>query len=201
MILLGLTGGPGAGKSLAASFFEKKGAAVISADEIGKTVINERPDVLRKLTKEFGISILNDNKRLDRRKLGRLVFGNRRSMLRLNQIIHPHLLRMLKSRVNELRKRGKYDLIVVDAALIYEWGIASWFDAILVVTAGRDIRIARLVRTGLSRSEAIKRIGSQIPQRVKAAKADYVIVNDSDKKRLKINVDRIVERLLNGEST
>ena len=81
-------------------------------------------------------------------------------------------------------------MVVVDAALIFEWGIADWFDIIVVVTAPRQKRLERLHRLGLSFRQAQKRIAAQLPQRVKISLADYVVCNDSGRRHLKSEIDR-----------
>ena len=197
-MLIGLTGGPGAGKSTAAGYLKKQGVAVISGDEIGKEVIENGPAVLKMLKRDFGSSIIDNKGRLDRRKLGGLVFGHDKELKKLNRIVHPRLLRILRARINDYKRRRRTDLIVVDAALIFEWGIGAWFDIVLTVSANRDIRISRLIKSGLSRSEAVKRISSQIPQRVKASRADYVIENNGSRGRLKREISLCLERLKRG---
>ncbi|MEE9552831.1 MAG: dephospho-CoA kinase, partial [candidate division Zixibacteria bacterium] len=122
-----------------------------------------------------------------------------RALEKLNAIIHPNLLKILKSEIKRAKIKKKYSLIVVDAALIYEWCIEDWFDRILVITSIRGTRIKRLIDSGLTRKEAVSRIGSQIPQRKKAAMADYVIINDGGRSQLKRKIKRFLKSLENGE--
>jgi len=193
-MIIGLTGGPGAGKTLAARFLEEEGAVVISGDEAGKKVLEKYPSTLKKLKMIFGESIMDDRGRLDRRKLGRKVFANPKALRKLNEIIHPYLLKILRAEIRRHKARWPHGLIVVDAALIYEWGIEDWFDRVLVVTGNRNNRIERLIRSGLTRKEAENRIASQISQRKKAAMPDFVIENNGKKSELK----KKVLRFLNG---
>ena len=187
-VVLGLTGGPGTGKSLAAEYMKKKGAAVLSGDDAGKTAVNDNPAILKKLVRVFGKSILTSDGSLDRRKLGSIVFADPDALLTLNRIVHPRLLRILKSRVNRLRDERRRKLIVVDAALIFEWGIADWCDYILVVTARRKNKLKRLAHQGLTLKQARDRIRSQIPESDKIKLADHVIRNDGTRSQLKSNV-------------
>jgi dephospho-CoA kinase len=85
--------------------------------------------------------------------------------------------------------------VVVDAALIFEWGIEKWFDFILVVTSNRINRIKRMTKSGLTRKEAEERIRSQIPQREKARRADFIIVNDDSKKALRSKVFSLLKTI------
>jgi dephospho-CoA kinase len=193
-IIIGLTGGPGSGKSLAAEFMSDKGAVVLSGDEAGRRAF-EMPIVKNRLVRAFGKTILEPNGGLNRRKIGRLVFDNARDLRTLNQIVHPPLLRALKSDVRKCKRAGKR-LIVIDAALIFEWGIASWCDFVLTITAKREVRVGRLTASGLSRKEAIDRIISQMPDKDKAAMSDFVIVNDNSRLHLRRQVDEILSELL-----
>ena len=188
MVLIGLTGTPGAGKSLAAEYLRRNGAAIISGDDTGREVLKTYPAVLKKLTKTFGNGILNPDASLDRRGLGRMVFGNPGALTKLNSIVHPHLLKLLKSKIGKYRKSASQKIVVVDAALIFEWGIEYWFDYILVITSNRASRMERLMSAGLSRKEAAGRISSQIPQRIKAARADFVIENNGSRIALRNRV-------------
>ncbi len=181
MALIGLTGGPGAGKSLAAYYLRLKGAAIISGDDTGREVIESFPEVLKDLVKEFGKTILNPDDTLNRKKMGQIVFRNPEALKKLNAIVHPYLLELLKNKINKSKEKPSRNIIVVDAALIYEWKIESWFDSVLVITAKREIRVNRLMSFGMSKSEAKQRISSQIPQVEKANRADYVISNNGHK--------------------
>ena len=190
-----MTGAPGAGKSLVAKYFESKGATIISGDDTGREVIEIYPETLNKLVKTFGNKILNQDGSLNRKSLGSIVFGNSRELKKLNAIVHPYLLRLLKLKIRKYKKSGLKGMIVVDAALIFEWGIDDWFDYVLVVTSNRANRMDRMIRSGLTKKEAINRIGSQIPQRIKAAKADFIIENNGNKINLRNKVYSLVKML------
>jgi dephospho-CoA kinase len=195
MIVVGLTGGPGTGKSLAASYLEKRGAVILSGDQAGRRAVEEFPAVLGKLVAAFGESILNSDNSLNRRKLGSIAFASPQAHKRLNEIVHPQLLKILKSELRNSIRKKKTELIVIDAALIFEWAVADWCDYILVVIARRDLRLKRLMSQGLTRKQAADRIGSQIPDRQKVALADYVIENNSSKSNLRRKVDRFLKSL------
>ncbi len=195
MPIIGLTGVPGAGKSLVAKYLEERGAIILSGDEAGREVVGKVPIILKRLVHAFGESILNKDGSLDRRLVGQIAFSDPEARGKLNRIIHPHLLKTLKTWIKQRRARSPKKLLVVDAALIFEWGIADWFDYILVVTARRDLRIKRMMDSGLSKKEAADRISSQIPQRTKAALADYVIENNAGRSILRKKVDEFLDLL------
>ncbi len=195
MIVIGLTGGPGTGKTLAAGYLKKHDAVILSGDEAGKRAVDDHPAVLRKLVKAFGKKILRPVGTLDRRKLGSIAFASPEDHKKLNQIVHPTLLKILKSDLNRCRKSHRARLVVIDAALIYEWAIANWCDYMLVISARRDLRLKRLMAQGLTRRQAVDRISSQIPDREKVALADYVIENNSGKNQLRSKIDRFLADL------
>lgn len=196
-ILIGLTGGPGVGKSEAAKLLAEKGAKIISADSIGHTILRKNKLVRDKVIKLLGKDILDSKNELDRQKIGAIVFNDVEMMIAFNRIIHPVLLKQLKAELSRYGKIKRYKIIAVDAALIFEWGIADWFDIILVITALRDIRLKRICNFGLSAIKAKKRIASQIPQREKISLADYVIENNSNRRQLKIKIDRFMTAIEN----
>jgi dephospho-CoA kinase len=190
-----LTGVPGAGKSLAAEYLKDNGAVIISGDDTGREVLETYPETIRKLTEIFGKQILNPDGSLDRKRVGRIVFSDSARLKKLNRIVHPYLLKLLRRKIEKHRKSAAHKLIVVDAALIFEWGIEDWFDYILVVISNRANRIKRLRNSGLTRKEAENRISSQISQRIKASGADYVIENNGGKVALRNKINRFLKEL------
>ena len=194
IITIGLTGGPGVGKSEVAKILAKHGAKVISADTIGHVLLENNQNLRRKLINLLGEDIINNRNQLDRRIIGAIIFNNDEKLMAFNNIIHPLLLKDLKREMTAgIKKRHR--LIVVDAALIFEWGIANWFDLILVINARRDIRLKRIYQTGLSLRQARQRVASQIPQRDKIALADYLIENNSTRFALRKKVEQFMDRI------
>jgi dephospho-CoA kinase len=199
MIVVGLTGGPGTGKTSVAEILKENGAIILSGDEIGRGIANKSLAILNKLIQTFGKQILDKEMKLNRRKLGKIVFASPQALYKLNEIIHPPLLRMLKSELIKHLRRGSKKIIVIDAALIFEWGIADWCNLILVVTANRDIRIRRMMKNGLTCKEAEDRIASQLPERDKVALADYVIRNNGTKGALIRDTLKFLKVLIDGQ--
>jgi dephospho-CoA kinase len=193
-LTIGLTGGPGVGKSEVAKILTENGAQVISADAIGHDLLDNNLNLRRKLINFFGEDIVDRQNKPDRRKIGAIVFNNGAKLAVLNSIIHPLLLKKLKQEMTA-KTKTKRRLIVVDAALIFEWGIANWFDLILVVNAKRDIRLKRICRAGLGIKQARQRVASQIPQRDKIALADYIIENNSSRSALRKKVEQFIIKI------
>ncbi len=177
---LGLTGGTGTGKSTVAKFLARRGARVIDADKIGHVVLEKNTKVRSALKDAFGADILGENGLIDRKKLGDLVFGDAAALARLNAVVHPPLLKQLREELDLARLDATLPLVVVDAALIVEWGITSWFDALVVVTAPRRIVEARLAAKGLDPGAIARRISSQLPGEERNKNAAMVVQNDGD---------------------
>jgi dephospho-CoA kinase len=180
-VRVGVTGGIGAGKSLVAQLFGKMGAYVIEADEVGRRAVTD-PSVLRNLVEAFGEDILEGQGVLDRRVLGRLAFHNAETRETLNKIVWPRLGELLEEESCEALDSDPERTVVIDAALLLEWGDPKAFcDMLIVVTAPEAIRIRRIVeRMGLTEAEVRDRMASQLSDQAKIEAADYVIVNDAE---------------------
>jgi len=194
-ILIGLTGGPGVGKSEAAGYLVKKGAAIIHADHIGHDILKSNKAARRQIMNLLGGDILDDKGNLSRRRIGARVFNSPELMIKFNAIVHPLLLRELKKRIKKESSKPSDKYVVVDAALIYEWAIADWFDVILAITSRREVRLKRMRALGLSLRQAARRLASQIPQRDKIALADWVIENNSSKRAFFKKIDNFLKQL------
>jgi len=185
MKIIGITGGIGSGKTEVAKIFKKLGAVVLSGDEIGKEVVEKNSSVLKKLVKVFGGRVLNKNKSLNRRELGKVAFSSIENRNKLNQIVHPYLLSNLKKKIKEYRKKGS-GIAVMDAALIIEWGLQKDLDYLILVESSLKNRLRRLKEySGYSQKEALGRIKMQIKDKTRRKYADYIIKNDKDLKELR----------------
>ena len=186
MLVVGLPGGIASGKTEVAKVLQKRGGIIVSGDRIGKEVVEKNKQVLNRLVKVFGKQILIRNEKLNRRRLGSLAFSSEKNQKRLNQIVHPHLLKELKKRITSAKKReaeGKF--LVVDAALISEWGLEKELDLTVAVISAKKLRIQRLLKQGLSRKQAEDRVARQFSDRERIRKAEFVINNDGSLQKLK----------------
>ncbi|MGB7062088.1 MAG: dephospho-CoA kinase [Candidatus Zixiibacteriota bacterium] len=192
MLLIGVTGGMACGKTEVAKVFQTKGAIVLSGDRIGKEVVEENKTVLKELARTFGQDILNKNGTLNRRKLGKIAFASEESRGRLNRIIHPHLLKELRKRIQSIRKKTPEAVLVIDAALIVEWGLEKELDYLIFVESKEENKIKRLQKEkGYTEKEALDRIRSQLPEEVKEKKADVVIGNDQGLDELRTTAEKV----------
>jgi dephospho-CoA kinase len=178
MLLIGITGGIACGKTEVAEVFREKGTIILSGDEIGREVVEQEATVLRELVSTFGRDIVNKDGTLDRRKLGRIAFASEESRERLNKIVHPHLLKELRKKIQNAEEENPRAVVVVDAALIVEWGLEKELDHLIFVQSKKEDNIRRLQKQkGYSEKEALNRIESQLPEKVKEDKADMIIRN------------------------
>jgi dephospho-CoA kinase len=172
----GLTGGIASGKSTVARFLEALGAKVIDADRVGHELLHPSNAVYHKVVTHFGREILKPSGEIDRGHLGSIVFTNPRKLSELTSLMHPSLIARVEELIEECRSRHPQAVIIVDAALIYESGVADRFAKILVAWCRPEQQIERLMaKTGISHQEALRRIASQISAEEKRRRADYVI--------------------------
>jgi dephospho-CoA kinase len=192
MPLIGITGGIACGKTEVAKVFQEKGAVILSGDQIGKEVVEKEGTVLKQLVRAFGQDILNKNGTLNRRKLGRIAFTSKESRDKLNGIIHPHLLKELRRRIQNIEEENPQAVVVIDAALIVEWGLEKELDHLIFVESKEENKIKRLQKEkGYSKKEALDRIKSQLPEKVKEKKADVIIRNDEGLAELRTAADGV----------
>ena len=197
MLKVGLTGGIGSGKSTASLYLETLGACVFDADKEAKKLIYKDETVQHELISEFGTDIIDANDQIDKSKLSRVAFQDQDHQERLNAVVHPHIFDKLDKFFNQAIDKKKYNIFIVDAALVYESGLDTHLDYIIVVTAQLQNRMERsLARNTLSREEILKRIEFQWAEEEKVNMADFVIHNDRDEKTLKNNLKNILDKLI-----
>lgn len=176
-VIIGITGSIGSGKSLVASELALLGAYVIDMDAVARELVEPGMPALDEIREEFGSEYILDGETLNRRALGRLVFSHPEALRRLNRIMFPKLIEATKGRLNEVS--GRYSLVAVDAAILYEAGLDELVDKVIAVTAGKEIRTARIMeRNRLSYEEATMRVMGQgdLDENAKR-RADLVIDN------------------------
>lgn len=177
MVVIGLTGGSGSGKSTVASLMQQRGIHVIDADKIGRFVVEKGRPALDEIVAEFGEEILFENGDLDRKKLGSIVFTNKEALLKLNAITHKYITEIVKEEL----AANKGIICAIDAAVLKESGIIDMCDHVIAVIADKDVRIKRIMaRDGLSEQSAKDRINSQDPDAKYVQYADFVINNSGD---------------------
>lgn len=192
-MLVGLTGSLGSGKSTLSRLLEERGAAVVDADHLAHEVI-ERPLLVQELSRALGTGIVRPDGTLDRREIGRRAFATPEGRSALNRIVRQPLEEAIWQAVETARVSGA-TAVIVDAPLLFEWGIDDRFDALVVVMAAEPIRRDRVRRRGMSGEEFEARSAGQIDPDQKAAKADFVIDNSGDLAALEAQAQRLFEGL------
>ncbi len=178
MLLVGLTGNIGSGKSTVAQLLSERGATIIDADVLARRAVEQGTPGHRAIVERWGSSILAADGSLDRAALRRIVFGDHAELEQLNSLVHPEVERMRSALVELARDRGDR-LVVCDVPLLFERRMTESFDRIVLVDAPRPVRLERLVRErGLRETEGMDMIVSQMPAELKRARADFVIDND-----------------------
>ena len=195
--VIGVTGGIGSGQTTVCEFFRKLGCKTINVDKKAKEVIRRNRLVQEELKKEFGKNIFYRNRQLNRKLLAQIVFEDEHKLQKLNRIVHPRMVEYLVEEMEEARFSGKYPLVIVDAALIYEINIEQLFDAVIVVFANMRQRIQRVVtRDKMKKEEVVARISKQIPLEDKKKWADYIVDNRGEISDIKNQVRKIFDELV-----
>ncbi len=178
LLIVGLVGRAGSGKSAVARALGAQGAEVIDADGLGHDVTDSDPEVRAALSAEYGPDVYLASGELDRRRVAAQVFAQPAALARLNALVHPRIVARIRSRLAALRAAGFRGAVIVDAALMLDWGFERECDAVLAVTAPADAQSARLVSArGWAPAEAARRLAAQRPNEFFAAAADDVIDN------------------------
>ena len=172
----GLTGGIACGKSTVARYFQDLGAYIIDADRVGHELIEPGRDAYQEIIEQFGKEILGSDGRIDRKKLGPRVFADPQQLRLLNAIVHPRVIARMQELAVEQQRRNPRAVVIVDAPLIFESGIAGTMRKVIVAWCHPDQQLERLMaKTGVSREEAERRIQAQMPAEEKHRRADYRI--------------------------
>ena len=194
MLIVGLTGGIGAGKSTVANMFSQLGALVVDADKLSREAIEPGTSGFDEVISTFGEKILTDGD-IDRQKLGEIVFKDAKERKKLESIVHPRVQEALALRIKAL---SPGDILIYEIPLLVETGAAEKFDYIITVESDIENRLDRLFERGMDEDEAERRIAAQASQTQREAVADRVIINDGDRAELFAECARIWESELSA---
>jgi dephospho-CoA kinase len=196
MLLVGLTGNIGSGKSTVAQMFSERGATVIDADVLARRAVEVGTAAYGKIVARWGASILAPDGHVDRAALRRIVFADHAQLEELNQIVHPEVERLRLRLIEQARSRGD-QIVVCDIPLLFERHMTDRFDRIVLVDASRAVRLERLVKDReLRETEAMDMIAAQMPAELKRARADYIIENDGTFAQLERRVQDVWSTLM-----
>ncbi len=190
---VGLTGGVASGKSTVAAIMADLGAVVIDADQLAREVVEPGTPGLEAVVAEFGAEMLGDDGRLDRPKLGALVFADEEKRRRLEGILHP----LIRARSAEIEAAAPKDALVVhDIPLLAESGQGDRFDAVVVVDVPVETQVERMVRDrSWTKEDAESRVAAQASREERLAIATYVVENTGTRDDLRDRVTEVVDRL------
>ena len=195
MLVIGITGNLGSGKSTVCQILARLGATVLDADELGHEAYRPHSQTWQELITTFGKGILKPDEEIDRQKLGQIVFSHPNALAQLNRIVHPETYRMAQERIENLRRQGAKAL-ALEATLLIE---AGWLDLVnevwLVVTPESAVIHRLASHEGINESQILARLKSQMPAEEKMKYADEIIYNDSDTSQLETKVSKLWYKL------
>jgi dephospho-CoA kinase len=189
VLLVGLTGGIGSGKSTVTGMLAERGAVVLDADRLARDAVAPGTEGFDAVMARFGDTVIAPDGALDRAALARIVFADDEARAALEAIVHPDVQRRIAESVTAHAETD--DVVVVDSPLLIEAGAHEGFEVVVVVTAPIDERVARLAARGMSEEDVLARDAAQMPLEEKAALADVVVDNDGSLDDLESKVDRL----------
>jgi dephospho-CoA kinase len=192
MLVVGLTGGIGCGKSEVRRRLLTAGTKVIDADTLARQLSDTDPVIVKAIKEEFGKEMYGDDGHLQRKKLAAIVFKDREQLEKLNGIIHPRVISAVERQLATLQEAGE-KIVVVEAALHYEVHWNEAMDLMVVVNAPLEKRIAWVMqRDGVDKAAVEQRLANQMPLEEKVKRANYVVENTGDLTLLDKEVDRLI---------
>ena len=195
-ITLAVTGGVGSGKTVVCSRLKELGIPVFSADELAREAVKPGTPAYEKIVSHFGADVLLADGALDRSKLRRVILHDSKAKAVLEGLIHPEVIRQMILHFETARQNGNL-LVAVEVPLLFESGLAHYFDYVLTVTVDRERRIERLMaRDRVSRSDAEGLMRIQMPEVKKIEQSDFVIDNSGSQKALDAATDRFYNELM-----
>jgi len=195
MLVIGVTGSFGTGKSTVCQIMAELGAAVINADELGHELLQPESRTYNEVVKAFGDGILTEAKTIDRRKLAGLAFQSKDKQARLNSIMHPMITQTVQRLIEQHRQTG-HKIVVLEAALLLEAGWKRVVDQVWVTVAPETVIVDRLKnQRGFKEQEIFARLNTQLNSTEKVKHADVVIDTDCSREELKAKVIELWQKL------
>ena len=194
--VIALTGGIGSGKSTVSEYLAEKGYAIIDADKIAREIVVVGAPTLQRLAAVFGEDILNDDKSLNRKKLGSIVFKDNALCKKMNDIMHGEIFKIIKERIESLRVSGYNKLVFLDVPLLFETASPELYaiiDQIWTIDTDDEVRTSRIMkRDGVPRESVLQIMQNQMSNEEKRKRADIVIDNSGNKEALYSTLDKLL---------
>ena len=193
--VVGLIGGIGSGKSWVAEALARHGAYVVSGDQLGHEALRQ-PEILARVAQRFGAGVLDEEGKVNRRRLGALVFADPVGLRALEALVFPYIERGLEREIARAQVDPNVSLIVLDAAVLLEAGWNKHCNGVVYVHAPRAVRLARLAgQRRWSAKEVAARENAQMPLTEKVTRADYVVDNSGPPEQLEAQIGRLLDQL------
>jgi len=195
-VKLGITGGVGSGKSFVCNYLKEKGLTVVSADELARNAVLPGTSAYQKIVDYFGKDILSDDRTLNRKKLRGIITQDKKKKEMLEQFVHPEVFLQMNLEFDRSKKRHD-PAIAVEVPLLFETGMAVFFDYVLTISVNSDVRVARVMaRDQIVQKEARALMKIQMPEEEKIKKSDFVIDNNGTVTETQILIDRFYKNFL-----
>ena len=201
MLKVGLTGGLACGKSTVAAMLQEKGCGLLSADQLGHEAIAPGGPAYAAVVSEFGRDILDSEGRVDRARLAACVFGDREGgdpqrVLRLNELVHPHILRSIEQETSNFADRHPEGILVVEAALLLEAFAESRVDKVVAVDCAEEQQIERFQAKGGAAEEARRRMAAQMTRAERLRRADFIVDTSGTLEQTRRQVNVLYQQLV-----
>ncbi len=195
-LLAGLTGGMGSGKTTVGKLFQSRGAYVLDADEICRSLVEPGKPAWQETVDLLGNEVLRDDQTLDRRKVADIVFNDPEKKKALESILHPRVMEEEQAIYKDIMKDDPGALVIIDAALLIESENYRQVDKVIVIACDIEIQLRRIMaKNTFSREDAQRRLQQQMPLEEKVKFADYVLHNDSGLSELEEKVEALFHQL------
>ncbi len=195
MLIIGLTGGIGSGKSTATSHLEKKNYKIIDADKIARQITQKGEPTLQELKDAFGDEIIDKKTgELKRKMLAEMAFSDSKKEKLLNEITHKAIISKIEEDINRYKKSGE-KIIFLEAPLLFETGVDKYCDLVWLIVAEHEKKVERiLAREKISRTDVINRINCQMKDDEKLPLADEVLDNSNERESLLKQIDELIKK-------
>ena len=196
MLVVGLTGGIGSGKSAVARMFKEEGAEIIDFDYLARLIVEPDKPAWRDIVDYFGLGILSPDRTLNRSALAEIVFSDDKSRKALEGFIHPRIFERRDALLKVIGEKDPYSIVIIDFPLLFELGLRKELDKVILVYVPRDVQVERATkRDGLSLEEVEKRLHAQVPIAEKRSLSDFVIDNSGSLKHTRDQVRKVMREL------
>jgi len=196
MLMVGLTGGIGSGKSVVAQMFKHEGTYVIDLDELARRVVEPDKPAWRDVVAYFGAGILNPDRTVNRSALAEIVFSDAKNRKVLEEFTHPRIFEEQDALLEGIKDQDPCSVVVIEFPLLFELRFQKKFDKIILVYAPRDAQVRRArERDGLSEKQIEPRLRAQIPIEEKRSLSDYIIDNERSLANTRDQVREVMREL------